>query len=85
MEIPEAKRKSIPEVDKAIAPYVNAVYQMSDLRDALPGLRATAIDVLKQHKLPFYLYRDGEVKYDLEHVHIEEQDKLKVKRTVEAD
>jgi len=83
-EIPEAKRPAIPEVDKAVAPYVNAVYQMRDLSDAIPALKATAIDALKKHKLPFYLYRDGDVKYDLEHEHVEAQDKLKIKRTVEA-
>jgi hypothetical protein len=84
-EIPGTEPKTNPDLDAILGPFVNARYERMELEQEERRLHDEAISLMKTLKLPSYVYRDGADRYEIEAVHVEAKDKLRVKRTEEAE
>lgn len=79
LEIPGAERKVNKELEKVLAPFVNARYTVIELQRELPVLHAAAVSKMKELGIPAYLYQDGERQVEVVHEHVDAIDKLKCK------
>lgn len=79
LEIPGAEREVNKELEKVLAPFVNARYTVIELQRQLPILHAAAVGKMKELNIPAYLYQDGERSIEVVHEHIDAVDKLKCK------
>jgi hypothetical protein len=84
LEIKGAERPSNPKLDAILAPFVDARYQRMELELEERRLHDLAISTMADLKIPKYVFRDGDKKYEIESVHVDAKDKLKVRRFEEA-
>lgn len=81
-ELPGCEREAIPAVDEAVASYTSVMYERRDLQTREGEARQALMDTMKEHKLTFYRYVDGEAEYE---VNYEESAKIRCKRTKYED
>ena len=78
LEIAGAERASIPELDDAVAAYVEVLYQRQALQQKEIELKAGLQEQLLDVSPGGYTYEDGEFRYE---VKVESKTKVRVKRT----
>lgn len=83
LEIPGVERPVNKELERLVAPFVEARYELLERQREAIRLHGEVLSYMRTNKIPTYVFRDGEVFYELEVVARDER--VKVKRHDEAE